>query len=116
MAGSGTATKVEGGYHINGEKIFASGAPTADIFMTMAVEQTPQGPTVLHIRLPLKSEGVAILYTWNTLGMRGTASQAVRLDNVFVPDAAVSVRRPSGKWDPLMQLISMVAIPLVYAV
>jgi len=116
LAGSGTATKVEGGYRITGQKIFASGAPTADLFMTTAVEQTPDGPTVLHIGLPVKSEGVTILDTWNTLGMRGTASQTVALDNVFVPDAAVSVRRPAGKWHPSMQLISMVAFPLVYAV
>jgi acyl-CoA dehydrogenase len=116
LAGSGTANKVEGGYRINGQKTFASGAPTADLFSTMAVEQTPDGPTVLHIGLPVKSEGVTILDTWNTLGMRGTGSQTVKLDNVFVPDAAVSIRRPAGKWHPFMQLISILAIPLIYAV
>jgi len=116
LAGTGTATKVEGGYRISGQKTFASGAPSADLFSTMAVEQTPDGPTVLHIGLPMKSEGVTILDTWNTLGMRGTGSQTVKLDDVFVPDAAVSIRRPAGKWHPFMQLISVLAIPLVYAV
>jgi len=84
--------------------------------MTTAVEQTAEGPTVLHFGLPVKSEGVSILDTWNTLGMRGTASQTVKLEDAFVPDAAVSVRRPAGKWHPSMHLISMVAFPLVYAV
>jgi len=116
LAGSGTATKVEGGYRVTGQKIFASGAPSADLFMTTAVEQTAEGPTVLHFGLPVKSEGVSILDTWNTLGMRGTASQTVKLEDAFVPDAAVSVRRPAGKWHPSMHLISMVAFPLVYAV
>lgn len=116
LAGSGTATKVEGGYRITGQKIFASGAPSADLFMTTAIEQTAEGPTVLHFGLPVKSEGVSILDTWSTLGMRGTASQTVKLENVFVPDTAVSVRRPAGKWHPSMHLISMVAFPLVYAV
>lgn len=116
LAGSGTAMKVEGGYRVTGQKIFASGAPSADLFMTTAVEQTAEGPTVLHFGLPVKAEGVSILDTWNTLGMRGTASQTVKLENVFVPDAAVSVRRPAGKWHPSMHLISMVAFPLVYAV
>jgi alkylation response protein AidB-like acyl-CoA dehydrogenase len=115
LSGSGTATKVEGGYRISGQKIFASGAPTADLFMTTAVEQTAEGPTVLQFGLPVKSEGVTILDTWDTLGMRGTASQTVKIDNVFIADAAVSVRRPAGKWHPSMYVISMVAFPLVYA-
>jgi acyl-CoA dehydrogenase len=116
LLGSGTATKVEGGYRIDGQKVFASGAPTADLFMTTAVEQTPEGPTVMHIALPVRSEGITILDTWNTMGMRGTASQTVKINNVFVPDAAVSLRRPAGKWHPSMHLIAMVALPLIYAV
>jgi alkylation response protein AidB-like acyl-CoA dehydrogenase len=116
LNGSGCATKVEGGYRVSGDKIFASGAPSADLFMTTAVEQTPEGPTVLQFGLPVKSEGVTILDTWDTLGMRGTASQTVKLTNVFVADAAVSVRRPAGKWHPSMHLVSMVAFPLIYAV
>lgn len=116
LLGSCSATKVDGGYRVNGQKIFASGAPTADLFMTTAVEQTPEGPTVMHVGLPVRSEGVTILDTWNTMGMRGTASQTVKLDNVFVPDAAVSVRRPAGKWHPSMHVIVMVALPLIYSV
>ena len=40
LPGSGTAEKVEGGYKVNGLKVSASGAPSANIFMTGAVEQT----------------------------------------------------------------------------
>jgi alkylation response protein AidB-like acyl-CoA dehydrogenase len=116
LPGSGTATKVEGGYKVSGRKVFASGAPSANLFMTMAIEQTPEGPTVLHIAVPLNAPGIAIVETWDTMGMRGTASHDVVLQDVFVPDAAVSVRRPSGKWHPIMHLISMVAFPLIYGV
>ena len=116
LPGSGTATKVEGGYEVKGRKVFASGAPSANLFMTMAVEQTHEGPMVMHIAVPLASPGVRIVETWDTMGMRGTASHDVLLEDVFVPDAAVSVRRPSGAWHPIMHLISMVAFPLVYAV
>jgi acyl-CoA dehydrogenase len=84
--------------------------------MTMAVEQTPEGPMVMHIAVPLASPGIRIIETWDTMGMRGTASHDVLFEDVFVPDAAVSVRRPSGAWHPIMHLISMVAFPLVYAV
>lgn len=116
LPGSGSATKVEGGYKVNGRKVFASGAQSANLFMTMAVEQTSEGPIVLHIAVPLASPGISIVETWDTMGMRGTGSHDVLLENVFVPDAAVSVRRPSGAWHPIMHLISMVAFPLVYAV
>ena len=93
LPGSGTATKVEGGYKVNGRKVFASGAPSANLFMTMAVEQTAEGPAVMHIAVPLTSLGISIVETWDTMGMRGTASHDVLFQHVFVPDAAVSVRR-----------------------
>ena len=51
----GTATKVKDDYKVNGRKVFASGAPSADLFMTMAVEQAPEGPTVMHCAVPLTS-------------------------------------------------------------
>ncbi|MGH6618825.1 MAG: acyl-CoA dehydrogenase family protein [Alphaproteobacteria bacterium] len=116
LAGSGRAVKVDGGYRIDARKIFASGAPSANLFMTGAIEETPNGPTVLQFGIPMTAEGISIAANWDTLGMRGTASHDVVLDNVFVPDAAIAVRRESGPWHPLMHIISMVAIPLVYSV
>ena len=44
----------------------------------------------------MKSPGVSIVETWDTLGMRGTASHNVKLENVFVADAAIAARRPAG--------------------
>jgi len=117
LKGSGKAVKVEGGYRINARKVFASGAPSAKLFMTTAVdEDAADGPTVLHIGIPMNAPGVSIVETWDTLGMRGTASHDVVLDNVFVPDAAVSGRRKAGVWHPVMEIVTMVAFPLVYAV
>jgi acyl-CoA dehydrogenase len=48
--------------------------------------------------------------------MRATGSHDIELKDVFVPDAAVTVRRPSGKWHPLMHMVSLVAFPLIYSV
>jgi NAD(P)-dependent dehydrogenase (short-subunit alcohol dehydrogenase family) len=48
--------------------------------------------------------------------MRNTASHDILLEDVFVPEAAVAARRPQGKWHPLFHLISMLSLPLVYAV
>jgi alkylation response protein AidB-like acyl-CoA dehydrogenase len=117
LAGSGKAVKVEGGYRVCGRKTFASGAPSANLFMTGAIEEdAPEGRTVLQFGVPMNAAGVAIKETWDTMGMRGTASHDVLLDDVFVPDAAIGARRKPGVWHPIFHLVAMVALPLVYAV
>jgi alkylation response protein AidB-like acyl-CoA dehydrogenase len=117
VAGSGTAEKVDGGYRVSGRKIFGSGAPAGDLLMTMAVHDDPKdGPTVLHFAVPLSAPGVKVQDTWRTLGMRGTGSHDTVLDGVFVPDAAVSVRRPAGRWSLPMHVTAAQALPIVYSV
>jgi len=117
LNGSGTAEKVEGGYRVTARKIFGSGSPSGHMLMTMAVYEDPKdGPTVLHFPVPMDAPGVKVLDNWRTLGMRGTGSNDVLLENVFVPDAAVGVRRPAGKWVPVFHVIYSIAFPLVYSV
>ena len=117
VAGSGTAEKVEGGYRISARKIFASGAPAGDLLMTMAVYDDPKdGPTVLHFAIPLSASGVKVQDTWRTLGMRGTGSHDIVLDRVFVPEAAIGVRRPAGRWSLPMHVTAAQALPIIYSV
>ena len=117
LSGSGVAERVDGGLRISGRKRFVSGAPAGDLLMTTATLNDPvMGPTVLHVSVPLRAEGVAIQDTWHTLGMRATGSHDVVLDRVFVPDAAVSVRRPAGRWVPFFHLLYIVAMPIIYSV
>jgi alkylation response protein AidB-like acyl-CoA dehydrogenase len=116
LQGSGTAVRVDGGFRIHARKIFASGAPAGDLLMTSAVYDDPQeGATVLHFAVPMNAEGVSILPTWQVMGMRGTGSHDIQLSNVFVPESGISLRRPQGKWHPLFQMISMIALPLICA-
>ena len=116
LMGSGTLEKVEGGFRMNGRKIFASGVPSGDLLMTTGVYDDPaNGPTVIHFPLPLKTEGVTVLDTWRTLGMRGTGSHDIDIKNAFVPDAATQgVRRPAGKWHPFMHSVVLAALPIFY--
>jgi alkylation response protein AidB-like acyl-CoA dehydrogenase len=117
LAGSGRAEKVDGGYRVTARKVFASGSPSGDLFMTMAVYDDPEaGPTVLHFGVPLDSPGVTIADNWRTLGMRGTGSNDVTLDGVFVPDAAIGIRRPAGRWTPVWHVVAAVALPLILSV
>ena len=116
LKSGGTATRVEGGFRINARKIFSSGCPCGDLLMTSAVYDDPQaGPTVLHFGVPFKAEGVTILDTWRVMGMRGTGSNDVELKEVFVADAAISGRRPQGRWHPLFHGISTLALPIIYS-
>ncbi len=114
LTGSGRAERVEGGYRVSGRKVFASGVPAGDLFMTMAVYDDPvAGPTVLHFAIPLGAPGIAVQDTWHTIGMRGTGSHDVVLDRVFVPDPAISLRRPAGRWSPAWHMIATHALPLI---
>jgi len=114
LNGSGRLEKVEGGYRLNARKIFSSGVPAGDILMTTGVyEDRESGPTVFHFPLSLKAEGVKILDTWRTLGMRGTGSHDVEITNAFLADAAMQgVKRPVGKWHPFMHAVALVALPI----
>lgn len=116
LQSGGSAKKVDGGFRITARKPFSSGAPAADMLVTSAAYQDPaDGPTVLHFAVPLDAEGVELQETWRVMGMRGTGSHDLVLTNVFVPDAAISGRRPQGKWHPLFHAISMIALPIIYS-
>jgi acyl-CoA dehydrogenase len=116
LAGSGSAERVDGGYRITARKAFSSGCLAGDLLMTSAVlDDGETGPTVLHFAVPLKAAQVRIVESWDTLGMRGSGSHDVLIEGAFVPEAAISGRRPQGKWHPLFHCISMIAFPLIYA-
>ncbi|MBR0650557.1 acyl-CoA dehydrogenase [Roseomonas terrae] len=116
LPSNGRAEKVEGGFRVTAKKVFSSGCPMGDLLSTSAIHDDPQnGPTVLHFAVPFKAEGVRRLDTWRVMGMRGTGSHDVALENVFVPDASVVARREPGKWHMLFHHIFALAFPLVYS-
>ncbi len=116
IGGSGSATKVEGGYRIKARKVFTSGAQAGDLLMTGAILEDETPAKVLHFAVPMKSTEVTIVETWRTLGMRGTGSNDVVIDGLFIPDAGVALARNAGEWHPLFQIIATIAFPLIYSV
>jgi alkylation response protein AidB-like acyl-CoA dehydrogenase len=114
---SGTAVKENGGYRITGRKMFCSQAPVAGVLVTTAVyDDSTEGPIILMASVPMKSDGVRIIETWDALGMRATASHDVQLDNVFVSEAQVVTRRPWGRIDPALRNAGVHFAPPVAAV
>ncbi|MCS0502973.1 acyl-CoA dehydrogenase family protein [Ancylobacter mangrovi] len=117
IGGSGRAEKVDGGYRVTARKIFTSGAEAGDILMTGAIHEDEQGGrSVVHFGVPMKSPGVHIEDTWHTLGMRGTGSNDVVIDNLLIPDTSVAFTRKAGEWHPVFQIIATIALPLIYSV
>ena len=117
LASSGAATKVEGGFRVSGTKTFASGSPIGDMLATSAPYEDPkEGWQVLHFPVPIKSEGVTVNQDWQAMGMRGTGSGSVTLKDVFVPEAAVAVRRPRAKYHGVWNVIITCAMPVVMSV
>ncbi len=117
LESSGNTERIEGGYRVTGRKVFGSGSPMGDLLLTSAPYVDPNGgPMVLHFALPMKSEGLSVLDNWRTMGMRATGSNDIVLDGVFVPDAAVQLRRPKGVWHPFFNVIAAVALPIVLSV
>ena len=113
----GEAVKEDGGYRVSGRKQFASQSSFGDVLSTMFVYEDPQqGRRVLNMAVPVRAEGVTVLDNWDTLGMRGTASNDVVLDGVFVPEDKVLANRPYGVVDPPLQVIASIAMPIISGV
>ena len=117
MESSGTVERAEGGFRVTARKPFASGSPKGGVLVTSAPYEDPkEGWQVLHFPVPFAAEGVSLADDWRTLGMRATGSHTVILDKVFVPEEAVALRRPRGKFHPAWNVILTVAMPLIMSV
>lgn len=115
LSSNGSAVEVEGGFRVDAHKRFASGSSGADLFVTSARLEGPSGPEVIHFAVPFSAEGVRLVETWDSHGMRGTGSNDVILENVFVPEASVVVRRAADVWHPSWNVVAPVALPLIVA-
>ncbi len=87
LAGQGRFKKAEGGWRVSGRWQYCSGvdhSPWLLIGSLRDPEDTARGPNSLHVMLP--RDEVEVDDTWHTLGMRGSGSKDVVLDDVFVPE------------------------------
>lgn len=94
------ATPTEDGYRISGHKYFCSQADVMDVVRVNAKDE--KTGEILVVAVPARAPGVTIDPTWDTMGMRATASHDVVFEDVAVPAAAVGARLPASgpAWDP----------------
>jgi len=108
-----TATRAEGGWRVNGRKIFASLSGAAHYYGVLCTEAKPQLSMrdTLYIAIPGDVAGLSIVGDWDPLGMRGTVSRTLVFKDVFVPDEAQMMPRgvyfqAASRWPHMFTTLS----------
>jgi alkylation response protein AidB-like acyl-CoA dehydrogenase len=107
------AEKVDGGYRVNGLWKFASGCKGADI-LGVGIGAGDGGKPRTAV---LRPEDVEIVDNWEVIGLRGTGSHDLRVNNVFVDEEWTFVRGGTPSIDePLYRYPSIAYAAQVLAV
>lgn len=86
LAPQGKVARVDGGWLLNGRWQFGSGIDHGPWVLLGALgEKSPEGKGSPPMHVVVPAAEVAVDDTWYTLGMRGSGSQDLVADNVFVP-------------------------------
>ena len=108
-----TATRVDGGWRIDGKKIFASLSGAAHYYGVLCTEAKPELSMrdTLYLSVPASSPGLSITGTWDPLGMRGTVSRTLVFNGVVVPDDAQMMPRgvyyqAASRWPHMFTTLS----------
>tara|TARA_Y100001934_G_scaffold55500_1_gene68474 strand:+ start:1967 stop:3193 length:1227 start_codon:yes stop_codon:yes gene_type:complete len=81
------AKKVDGGWLINGRKMFASMLQAADYCAILTYPEGETDPRAgLFILIPTETEGRSVIENWDVLGMRATRSDSMVLKDCFIPE------------------------------
>ena len=97
LSPASTARKVSNGYILNGTKVFATLAPAVDYFgVSVSLEgYTGPAPGGCAFLLPRNTPGLNVVETWDAMGMRGTGSHTISMQDVFAtPDQRIGEERP----------------------
>lgn len=87
---AGRAERVDGGYRFFGHKHFGSLTPVWTRLIIYGLDSSdPNNPKIVHGVMARDAAGYRIVETWDTLGMRATASHDTVLEGAFVPDQRI---------------------------
>lgn len=85
-----TAKKVDGGYQLNGSKVFITNGGYADIFIVFAVtdaSQKTRGITAFIVEKTM--DGLVIGKNEEKMGLHGSSTVQLTFENLFVPEANI---------------------------
>jgi alkylation response protein AidB-like acyl-CoA dehydrogenase len=119
-----TAKRVPGGFLVNGKKIFASLAGSADYYGVLCTEQhgdaTLSRRDTLYLAVPARAPGVSVVGNWDPLGMRGTVSRDLLFKDVFVEEEAALMPpglyfQAANRWPHMFMTLSPTYMGLAQA-
>jgi alkylation response protein AidB-like acyl-CoA dehydrogenase len=89
------ATPVDGGYAINGRKMFGTLCEAANLMFVSVRVKEGDGYQGSFVIIPKAAPGVQVMDNWDALGMRASGSHDVVFEDVRVPEASLL---PGRKW------------------
>jgi alkylation response protein AidB-like acyl-CoA dehydrogenase len=93
------ATQTDGGWLLNGRKIFATMSPAVQLLdISFRFMDAQGGERLAMASVPHDSPGLEITYNWDALGMRGSGSHDVVFTDCFIPDTALLDLGLWGEW------------------
>ena len=93
-----TATPVEGGYRLDGRKLWATNGVIADVAVVMARVPKDGGRKggISAFIVPTDVDGVTVEHRNRFMGLRGIENSVTRFDGVFVPEENRIAREGEG--------------------
>ncbi len=85
----GRLRKIRGGYRFSGKWMFSSGCEYASWALLGGVVVGSEGRPVDFVTALVPRADYSIRDVWNVVGMRGTSSNEITVEDVFVPDHRV---------------------------
>ena len=109
----GRATPAPGGYRLTGRWPFSSGVDAASWSLIGAIVHDQEAGTNEPRIFVLPASDFTVIDTWHVIGLAGTGSKDVAVDDVFVPEyRSVAVREITGGPNPGSRVNSSVLYQL----
>lgn len=108
------------GYRLTGQWNFCSGAPWSEWIALGAVGKLRDAEKPEYSLFIVHQDDIEILDNWNTIGLRGSASNGVKADNVYIPPHRIfhatrvmnGASAVDGNYDPTYQVFKVPFVAL----
>lgn len=107
----GTAVAVDGGYRVSNKWVSASGCDLGTHFMGLARVEGREDGGLIQVLIDIGD--CTIIDDWNVMGMRGTGSKRVDVEDLFVPThRTISVAGMARGAEPLVEKVPLHENPI----
>ena len=99
-------TAVDGGWRIDGRKIFSTLSPVADVFTVGVRERRTDGPDQNRVAIVFRgTPGQTIHDDWDAMGMRSSGSGTVSYENCVIPESLLLAGSDYGEESELTLVV-----------